>query len=155
MFPLTTFGVGLNCKPDCLLAGFSPKKAIDSHVGSGLMHFCHRVLKGNCPRQENYFFLHILYPLFFLVVKVSWFQKDFLISSIIPINEQKNSTWGIYLSHTSGRIVFVRFMEDLRKPKSPFEINWPLVTSLLLKVSKFWKNLVSSILLRNKQSSLS
>ena len=28
--------------------------------------------------------------------------------------------------HTSGRLVFVRFSEELKTPKSPFEINWPL-----------------------------
>ena len=27
---------------------------------------------------------------------------------------------------TSGRLVFVRFLEELKTPKIPFEINWPL-----------------------------
>ena len=29
---------------------------------------------------------------------------------------------------TSSRIVFVRFLEELKTPKEHFEINWPLVT---------------------------
>ena len=33
---------------------------------------------------------------------------------------------------TLARFVFVRFLEELKTPKSPFEINWPLA---LLKIS--------------------
>ena len=44
------------------------------------------------------------------------------------MNENK-STWGIIVVKS---IFFVRFfLEELRIPKSPFEINWPLVASFL------------------------
>ena len=32
---------------------------------------------------------------------------------------------------TSGRLVFIRFLEELKTPKSPFEINWPLPHSVV------------------------
>ena len=31
-----------------------------------------------------------------------------------------------YYYETSGRLVFVRFLEEIDNPKNPFEINWPL-----------------------------
>ena len=36
---------------------------------------------------------------------------------------KNNSTWGIIVV---GSNFFIRFLEELRIPKSPFEINWPL-----------------------------
>ena len=47
-------------------------------------------------------------------------SKGLLVSSIFPKNKKR-------YYDTSGRIVFVRFLEELRIPKSPFEIYWPLV----------------------------
>ena len=43
-------------------------------------------------------------------------SKDFLVSSILPKNERKN------YYDTRGRIVFVRFLEELKTPKRHFEI---------------------------------
>ena len=53
------------------------------------------------------------------VVKVSWFRKDFLVSSILPKNEGKL----VDLRYCRPNI-FVRFLEEFRIPTSPFEINW-------------------------------
>ena len=36
----------------------------------------------------------------------------------------------LYYYGTSSRIVFVRFLGELKTPKRHFEINWPVVTSL-------------------------
>ena len=47
-----------------------------------------------------------------------------LVSSILPKNEQKIR---LYYYGTSSRIVFVRFLEELKTLKRHFEINWPLV----------------------------
>ena len=37
---------------------------------------------------------------------------------------------------TSSRIVFVRFLEELKTPKSPFEINWPLKLCIFFRTSQ-------------------
>ena len=50
-----------------------------------------------------------------------------MVSSILPKNERKNSTLLTYYG-TSSRIVFVRFLDELKIPKRHFEINWPLKT---------------------------
>ena len=53
-----------------------------------------------------------------------------MVSSNLPNNEKKkekqwpNST----IDSTTGRIVFVLFLEKLRIPKGPFEINSPLMS---------------------------
>ena len=50
-----------------------------------------------------------------------------LVSSILPKKNEKNQPnyYG-----TSSRIVFVRFLEELKTPKRHFEINWPFCTVL-------------------------
>ena len=54
-----------------------------------------------------------------------------MVSSILPQNERKK--FDLTTVHdTSGRIVFVRFSEELRTPKRHFEINWPLRFSAIL-----------------------
>ena len=52
------------------------------------------------------------------LVKVSLFQKDFLVSSILPKNEWKNLTLLLY--DTSGRIVFVGFLGEIEKTENTF-----------------------------------
>ena len=52
-------------------------------------------------------------------------------SSILPKNKWKNSNQQYYDS--SDRIVFVCFLEELRIPKSPFEINWSLIGTTVKK----------------------
>ena len=44
-------------------------------------------------------------------------------SSILPKNELENSN---FCPSLLGHIFFVRFLGELKTPKSPFEINWPL-----------------------------
>ena len=41
--------------------------------------------------------------------------------------QKTNKTIMLHYYDTSGRIVFVRFLEELKTPKRHFEINWPLV----------------------------
>ena len=51
---------------------------------------------------------------------------------------KNKSTWGIIVAKSN---VFVRFLEELRITKSPFEINWPLPSSqstLPLRDTSFW-----------------
>ena len=43
-------------------------------------------------------------------------------------NENK-STWGIIVVKSN---FFVRFLEELRTPESPFEINWPLTDTIFI-----------------------
>ena len=50
-----------------------------------------------------------------------------LVSSILP---KTNKKFDLQYYDTSGWLVFVRFLEELKTPKSPFEINWPLVLVL-------------------------
>ena len=50
-------------------------------------------------------------------------------SSKKPEKNCPNSIW----YDSSGQIVFVRFLKELRVPKSPFEINWPLPYKMSLK----------------------
>ena len=45
---------------------------------------------------------------------------------------EKKSTQQYY--DTSGRIVFVRVLEELWIPQNPFEINWPLAIWYLPKI---------------------
>jgi hypothetical protein len=52
----------------------------------------------------------------YVVFKGKLISKGILVSSILTKNEQKNYD-------TSGQIVFVHFLEELRIPKSSFEIN--------------------------------
>ena len=63
---------------------------------------------------------------------------SFLVSSNSSKKMNENeSTWGIIIRKSN---FFVRFLEELRIPKSPFEINWPLAPlkiPLLEKLSAF------------------
>ena len=49
-------------------------------------------------------------------------------SSILPKNELENVN---FCPSLLGQKFFVRFWRELKKPKSPFQINWPLVASFL------------------------
>ena len=77
----------------------------------------HRIVK-ECDQKSS------LTQLISNFLKVSSFQKDLLVPWILPKNERKNSTYSTMIC-TSGWLVFVRFSEELKTPKSPFEINWP------------------------------
>ena len=72
--------------------------------------------------EKTFFKAHQNAPEFMvcLGLKVSYFRNVFLMSSILPKNEQKiqPNYYG-----TSSRIVFVRFLEELKIPKRHFEIN--------------------------------
>ena len=66
------------------------------------------------------------------MLKVSLFQNDFSVSSILPKNEKKIEN----IRPNSGIMIpqvelfsFV-FLAELRIPKSPFEIKGPLLTCL-------------------------
>ena len=48
-------------------------------------------------------------------------------SSILPKNELENLN---FCPSLLGQKIFVRFLGELKKPKSPFEINWPLEHSI-------------------------
>ena len=87
------------------------------------------------PRLENLIVIILGFPkghfdskCLFSILKI--FQKT---------NENK-STWGIIVVKLK---FFVRFLEELRIPKSPFEINWPLVV---------WPGSLVSFLITNKKS---
>ena len=59
-------------------------------------------------------------------VKVSKFQKQFLVSSILQKKTNKNQlSWASSLLRI---VIFIRFLGELRKPWFAFEIVWPLET---------------------------
>ena len=57
------------------------------------------------------------------VVKVRQNRNDFFKPTFLPKNKPTNSSLHC---GTSNRIVFVRFLGELKSPKRHFEINWPL-----------------------------
>ena len=58
-------------------------------------------------------------------------------SSIVPKNELENVN---FFTSLLGQNFFVRFLGELKKSKSPFENNWPLVyTPGLLEGCRFWQ----------------
>ena len=61
------------------------------------------------------------------IFKGQLISKCFLVSSILPKNERKNSTWGIIV--LLGRTFSFDFWKNLRLPKRHFEINWHLKVS--------------------------
>ena len=56
-------------------------------------------------------------------LNVIYSRKEILVSSIIPKNELENVD---FCPSLLGQKLFVRFLEELKKSKSSFEINWPL-----------------------------
>ena len=56
-------------------------------------------------------------------LKVSWSQKEILVSSILPKNKFENFN---SCPSLLGQKIFFQFLEELKRTKSPFEINWPL-----------------------------
>ena len=63
-----------------------------------------------------------------------------MVSSILPKNELKNSN---FCPSPLGQKFFFRFLEELKKTKCPFEINWPLIT--LIFCHYFTLNLVRNL----------
>ena len=51
------------------------------------------------------------------------------------ISQKTNTKIQFYYYGTSSRIVFVRFLEELKTPQRNFEIKWPLVSCVELLVS--------------------
>ena len=64
----------------------------------------------------------------FLILKVSWFQNVFLVSSVLQKNKLENSN---FCPSLLGQKFFVRFLEELKNPKFPLEINWPLEGAIM------------------------
>ena len=56
---------------------------------------------------------------------ISWIPHHFMIFKKKNVNKL---TWGIIVAKSN---FFVRFLEESRIPKSPFDINWPLVYYIL------------------------
>jgi hypothetical protein len=51
----------------------------------------------------------------------------------LQFSQKTNENFWLYYYGTSSRIVFVRFLGELKTPKRHFEINWPLVLSMCYK----------------------
>ena len=75
------------------------------------------------PRIQKLTPLLLLLTPAFLDLKVSKSRKEMLVSSILPKNELEIFN---FCPSLLGQKFFVRFLEELKKPKSLFEINWPL-----------------------------
>jgi hypothetical protein len=58
------------------------------------------------------------------LLKVSWFRNAFLLSSILPRNEQIE--FDLIYHSSKVEFFFVHFLGELKIPKRYFEINWPL-----------------------------
>ena len=73
-----------------------------------------------------------------------WYPQFFQKRTI----KRKNSIWQYY--DTSGRIVSVRFLEELKTPKRHFEINWPLENLNFNLILTFFASLrLRSLILSN------
>ena len=59
-----------------------------------------------------------------LPVKGQLISKWFF--GVIDFLQKTNERIRLYYYDTSGRLVFVRFLEEIDDPKNHFEINWPL-----------------------------
>ena len=76
----------------------------------------------------SFFYINWPYWSCVIYIKVNKSQMQSLVFSILPRNEQKMERKIILRAF---RIVFfVLFLEELRIPKSAFEIYWPLVNKL-------------------------
>ena len=58
-----------------------------------------------------------------MLMEITLFQKNFLVSSVLPKNKQKHFE-PRYQNAVKSKF-FVRFLEELKTPESPFEINCP------------------------------
>ena len=65
-------------------------------------------------------------------LKVSYSRQEILVSSILPKNELENVN---FCPSLLGQTFFVRFFGELKKTKSPFEINCPLAYLGLLSLT--------------------
>ena len=75
-----------------------------------------------------------------ITLKVRWNRNVFLGSSILPKNELENFN---FCPSLLGQTFFIRFLEELKTQKSPFEIDWPLGE---------WANVVDSFLSCRRQA---
>ena len=59
--------------------------------------------------------------------KILWNLLYVLLSKVKQVKISQNFVaFSEYMNFNSGPLAFVRFSEELKTPKSPFEINWPL-----------------------------
>ena len=63
-----------------------------------------------------------------LLVKGQLISKELV--GILNSSIKRIKKFNLQYYDTSGRLVFVRFLEELKTPKSPFENNWPLLVCL-------------------------
>ena len=49
-----------------------------------------------------------------------------MVFGVINFLQKTNERIRLYYYDTSGRLVFVHFLEEIDDPKNHFEINWPL-----------------------------
>ena len=52
---------------------------------------------------------------------------------VIDFLQKTNEQIRLYYYDTSGRLVFVRFLEEIDVPQKRFEINWPLQHKVEIK----------------------
>ena len=63
----------------------------------------------------------------------------------LQLSQKTNENIWLYYYGTSGRIVFVRFLGELKSPKRHFEINWPLSKNNKVKWTKRLGRLVGNM----------
>ena len=98
-----------------------------------------KVACGEILEQDSWCFCFNSYCILFssyMKISVLWDEKktaskgQLILKRLFGIlNSSKKRTKKIRLNYydTSGRIAFVRFLEEFKTPRRHFEINWPLV----------------------------
>ena len=69
-------------------------------------------------------------------------SKDLV--GILNSSKKQTKKFDIQYYDTSGRLVFVGYWEELKTPKSPFEINCPLEMAMKIRMAKFWETINES-----------
>ena len=74
------------------------------------------------------------FNLFKFLLNIVWlgcWHKGQLISKglvgILNSSKKRTKKFDLQYYDTSGQLVFILFLEELKTPKSPFKINWPLI----------------------------
>ena len=94
-----------------------------------------------CVSSFSFFFSYFNFqPLFCLEAWVDdpTQKVSSLASSILPKNEFENLN---FCPSLLGQKFFVCFLEELKEPKCPFEIIWPLIT--VKSTVEIWQNFVA------------
>ena len=92
-----------------------------------LLYLCSQFPFGDWLEKKNVPAIIIKQQFLLNLLKVSLSRKEILMSSILPKNKLKNAK---FCPSLLGQKFFVCFLEEFKKPNSPFEINWPLKTPL-------------------------